>query len=67
MTKNIRTSLLEIAYEERGEKQSPSVILLHGFPDDARTWDKIADALASAGVHTLAPYLRGYGATRFRI
>jgi pimeloyl-ACP methyl ester carboxylesterase len=65
MTKKIKTSLLGIAYEERGEKQSPSVILLHGFPDDARTWDKIADALARAGFHTLAPYLRGYGATRF--
>lgn len=63
--KRIKTSLLEVAYEERGEEQAPAVILLHGFPDDARTWDKVTDALVAAGFRTLAPYVRGYGETRF--
>jgi len=38
---------------------------MHGFPDDVRTWDAVAAPLAAAGCRTLAPYLRGYGPTRF--
>ena len=30
-----------------------------------RTWDAVAGALAGEGYRTLAPYLRGFGATRF--
>jgi len=41
------------------------VILLHGFPDDPRTWDGSVAALAAAGCRVLVPYLRGYGPTRF--
>jgi pimeloyl-ACP methyl ester carboxylesterase len=65
MPGKIKTSVLEIAYEEHGERSAPPVILLHGFPDDARTWDAIAPALAGKGFRTLAPFLRGFGATRF--
>jgi len=41
------------------------VILLHGFPDDARAFDTVAPPLAAAGYRVLVPYLRGYGPTRF--
>jgi pimeloyl-ACP methyl ester carboxylesterase len=41
------------------------VVFLHGFPDDPRTWDGIVGSLASEGYRTIAPYLRGYGETRF--
>jgi pimeloyl-ACP methyl ester carboxylesterase len=60
-----RTSTLEIAYEMQGEPQGFPIILLHGFPDDVRTWDRVAVALAAAGHRVLVPYLRGYGPTRF--
>ncbi len=63
--RSVRTPHLEIAYEERGEAGTLPVVLLHGFPDDARTWDAVAGALAGEGYRTLAPYLRGFGATRF--
>ncbi len=63
--KTVRTSNLEVAYEERGEPSSPPVVLVHGFPDDARTWDRVAETLAGSGYRTVAPYVRGYGETRF--
>jgi pimeloyl-ACP methyl ester carboxylesterase len=61
----IRTATVEIAYEERGPADGPPVILLHGFPDDPRVYDGVARPLAAAGFRTLAPWLRGYGPTRF--
>jgi pimeloyl-ACP methyl ester carboxylesterase len=63
--KSVTTSSLAIAYEEEGAEASTPVILLHGFPDDARCWDRVVEALTAAGLRTLAPYLRGFGATRF--
>lgn len=61
----VRTPTLEIGYEERGAPAGAPVILLHGFPDDAHAWDAVAPPLAAAGCRVLAPYLRGYGPTRF--
>ena len=64
-TRIVRTPVLEIAYEEHGDAADAPVILLHGFPDDARAWDGVALSLAAAGHRVLVPYLRGYGPTRF--
>ena len=36
------------------------VILLHGFPQDRRCWDRVTPALAAGGYRVLAPDLRGY-------
>jgi pimeloyl-ACP methyl ester carboxylesterase len=63
--RKIRTPVLEIVYEIRGDPDGFPVILLHGFPDDARAWDDVAAPLAAAGHRVLVPYLRGYGPTRF--
>src|SRR6201995_6199903 len=38
----------------------PAVILLHGFPQDGRCWDRVTPALAGDGYRVLAPDLRGY-------
>ena len=62
----IQTKTLKIACEVSGPESSRSVILLHGWPDDARTWDRVLPALHSAGWRTIVPYLRGFGGTRFR-
>jgi pimeloyl-ACP methyl ester carboxylesterase len=61
----VRTRTLEIAYEAHGDAGGVPIILLHGFPDDARAWDDVAPPLAAAGHRVLVPYLRGYGPTRF--
>jgi len=61
----VRTRTLEIGYEAHGDVDGVPVILLHGFPDDARAWDDVAPSLAAAGYRVLVPYLRGYGPTHF--
>ena len=63
--KFIKTNILNIAYEESGPTDGFPVILLHGFPYDPRSWDKVAPNLASRGYRVLVPYLRGYGQTSF--
>jgi len=52
-----------IAYFDRGPRDGPAVLLVHGFPDDARTWDAVVPALAGAGYRTIAPFVRGFGPT----
>jgi pimeloyl-ACP methyl ester carboxylesterase len=64
-TRFLHTPRLKIAYEESGDREDGPVILLHGFPDDTRTWDRVAPDLAAHGHRVLVPYLRGYGPTRF--
>jgi pimeloyl-ACP methyl ester carboxylesterase len=64
--RSVQTSVLNIAYEESGDPQGFPIVLLHGFPDDVRAFDEVAPPLAKAGHRVLAPYLRGYGPTRFR-
>jgi len=59
------TPVLDIAYEAAGPTDGRSVVLLHGWPDDVRTWDAVAPALHAAGFRTYAPWLRGFGPTRF--
>ncbi len=63
--KHVRTPRLEMAYEEKGDRKNLPIILLHGFPDDVRTWDAVVSALVEAGYRTLTPYLRGFGPSRF--
>jgi pimeloyl-ACP methyl ester carboxylesterase len=38
----------------------PLVLLLHGFPDNAWTWEHQLPPLAAAGYRVVAPFLRGY-------
>ena len=62
----VQTPVLSIAYEDSGDPRGFPVILLHGFPDDARAYDEVVPPLTKAGYRALVPYIRGYGATRFR-
>ena len=43
-----------------GAEDGPIALCLHGFPDTARTWRRIAPRLVDAGWRVVAPYLRGY-------
>ncbi len=60
------TPHLEIDYEDAGPSDGPVVLLLHGWPDSAQTWSAVAQRLNAAGLRTITPSLRGFGATRFR-
>src|SRR5262249_44984848 len=52
---------LRFAYLAQGS--GPLVLMVHGFPDTARTWDAIAPRVAAAGFRVVAPYTRGYAPT----
>jgi pimeloyl-ACP methyl ester carboxylesterase len=52
---------LRFALIEQGE--GPLVLLLHGFPDTAHTWDAVRPALAGAGFRAVTPFMRGYHPT----
>jgi pimeloyl-ACP methyl ester carboxylesterase len=65
--RRVRTSALEIAYEENGPADGIAVLLMHGFPYDPRTYDEVVPPLVEAGCRVIVPYLRGYGATRFLV
>jgi pimeloyl-ACP methyl ester carboxylesterase len=63
--KTIGTAILNIAYETGGPADGFPVLLLHGWPDDATAWRGITPALEAAGFRWAAPWLRGFGETRF--
>ncbi|MGO1074689.1 alpha/beta fold hydrolase [Inquilinus sp. CA228] len=66
MTRTADTPLLRVAYEESGAADGPPLVLLHGWPDHLRTWDRVLPVLHKAGFRTLVPNLRGFGGTTFR-
>ncbi|CAN5204435.1 alpha/beta fold hydrolase [soil metagenome] len=45
---------------EWGPPDGPLVVALHGFPDTAWTWRRVAPLLAERGFRVAAPFLRGY-------
>jgi pimeloyl-ACP methyl ester carboxylesterase len=65
MVEFVTTPLLRVAYESGGLQAGNPVLLLHGWPDDVRTFDKVALVLQQNGFRTVAPYLRGFGPTTF--
>ena len=61
MIERVRANGLEFAYLTEG--RGPLVLLLHGFPDTAHTWDRVLPALGAAGFRAVAPFMRGYHPT----
>ena len=61
----VRTSVLDIAFEQAGAADAYPVVLLHGFPYDPRAFDDVASILNTKGFRTIVPYVRGFGGTRF--
>jgi pimeloyl-ACP methyl ester carboxylesterase len=57
-TRTIVANGIRFAYFEEGE--GPLVLLLHGFPDTAHTWDHVRPKIAAKGYRVVAPFLRGY-------
>lgn len=57
----IRANGIDFAFLEAGE--GPLLLLLHGYPDNAWTWEHQIPAFAAAGYRVVAPFLRGYPPT----
>ena len=49
---------IEFAYLEEGS--GPLVLMLHGFPDTAHTWDDLRPRIAAKGYRAASPFMRGY-------
>ncbi|TAJ72786.1 MAG: alpha/beta hydrolase [Phenylobacterium sp.] len=63
--RTVQANGLEIAYAEVGPSNGPPVILLHGWPYDIHAFEAVAPLLVAQGYRVIAPYVRGYGPTRF--
>jgi pimeloyl-ACP methyl ester carboxylesterase len=62
----VGAGVLNVGYLEAGPSDAPAVLLLHGWPYDIHSYGDVAPLLAGHGYRVIVPYLRGYGATRFR-
>ena len=62
----VTAGVLEVGYVDIGPHGGRAVLLLHGWPYDIHSYADVAPPLAAAGYRVIVPYLRGYGATRFR-
>jgi pimeloyl-ACP methyl ester carboxylesterase len=60
-TGRVEANAVSFAYLEAGA--GPLVLCLHGFPDNAHTYDELLPALAQAGFRGVAPFMRGYTPT----
>ncbi len=52
---------IRFAYLEEGK--GPLVLLLHGFPDTAHSWDPFRRLIADKGYRAVSPFMRGYHPT----
>ncbi|WP_216912230.1 alpha/beta fold hydrolase [Nocardia noduli] len=63
MTETLHLRVGELVFEVRrwiGSGNGVSVLLLHGFPQSAASWEGVADCLSAQGVSMWAPNQRGY-------
>jgi pimeloyl-ACP methyl ester carboxylesterase len=59
--KIVRTAVAEIGYLESGQSDGLPVLFLHGFPDDAHTWDGVVGELEGLPLRLVRPFQRGFG------
>jgi pimeloyl-ACP methyl ester carboxylesterase len=59
----VRLDVNGIGLEVEDRGSGPPVLLLHGWPDSHRLWRHQVEALTAAGYRTIAPDLRGFGAS----
>ena len=57
----VTANQLRVGYLSAGE--GPLVLLLHGFPDNAYSFEAVLPELAAAGYQAVSVFLRGYSPT----
>ena len=60
-TRVVKANGISFTCLEEGE--GPLVLLVHGFPDTAHSWDLVRPQLAAAGFRAVSPFTRGYAPT----
>jgi NAD(P)-dependent dehydrogenase (short-subunit alcohol dehydrogenase family)/pimeloyl-ACP methyl ester carboxylesterase len=53
---------LRLAVYERGDRDAPTIVLVHGYPDNASVWDRVAPLLARR-FHVVSYDVRGHGSS----
>lgn len=61
--RTVHANGVSFACLEEGPADGPLALCLHGFPDTAHTFRHLLPALAGAGFHAVAPFMRGYAPT----
>lgn len=56
-----RVDGVRIHYQEAGDEDAPTIILIHGFISSNLIWSNTLRPLANAGFRVIAPDLPGYG------
>ena len=51
---------VSLAVRERGRRGQPSILLLHGYPDNQQVWNRVAERLAT-DYHVISYDVRGAG------
>ena len=59
----IRTNGIALSVHQAGPRDGLPVLLLHGWPELARSWKNQIGPLAAAGCRVIAPDMRGFGAS----
>ena len=62
---SVTTPALHIGYEQTGPDSGEPIVLLHGFPYDARQFDGVRTRIARQWRRVIVPYSRGFGPTRY--
>lgn len=60
-TLSVEANGIRFTYLAEGE--GPLVLLFHGFPDTAHTWDDVMPKIAAKGYRAVSPWMRGYHPT----
>jgi pimeloyl-ACP methyl ester carboxylesterase len=61
----IDAGVLNVGYVDLGPTDGTPVIMMHGFPYDIHSYERVAPLLAARGYRCIVPYFRGYGTTTF--
>jgi pimeloyl-ACP methyl ester carboxylesterase len=56
--KFVEANGVRFGYVEQGS--GPLVLLMHGYPENARSWQVVQQRLAAGGYRVVAPFMRGY-------
>ncbi len=59
----IKTNGISLSVHQAGPQDGLPVLLLHGWPELARSWTNQIGPLAAAGFRIIAPDMRGFGAS----
>jgi pimeloyl-ACP methyl ester carboxylesterase len=62
----LETDDIQIHFTEHGSARGQPVLLLHGWPDDASTWDAVIERMPADRYRLIIPTIRGFGESVFK-